>query len=188
MSVSPDEGMMLLQQEMHRQDISAPAVVPPAAGAEIGGELGIMVRLAAAIEDNTATMRAIGRANQRIWEQCHVITIPGGQLAAAGTLDDPDRFGPRPGFAWQVLGVMLQLGSGATGWSVYEDSPLGPLNIQFSQTVSGRWEPDDFFLLPGSRLVYTSTGGGLTVGNGKAIEIGLDALPGYLGLKLTGRL
>lgn len=186
MTVSPDEGMMLLQQRMHARDVSGPAGSVPAA--EAGGELGIMVRLAAAIEDNTATMRAIGRANQRIWEQCHVITIPGGQLAGAGTLDDPDRFGPRAGFAWQVVGVTFALGAGTTSFSVYEDSAASPVNIVLTQAVSGRWEPSDYFLLPGSRLVYTSAGGGLTVGNGKAIEIGLDALPGYLGLKLAGRL
>lgn len=178
---------MLLQQRMHRQDIAGPDTTP-AAGAEAGGELAIMVRLAAALEANTGAIRVANRMQRIEWEQCHVINIPGEQINAAGTIDDPDRFGPRQGFVWQVLGIMLTLGTGATGFSIYEDSPNSPVNLQFSQTVSGRWEPDDYFMLPGSRLVYTSSGGGLTVSNGKAIEIAIDALPGYLGLKLTGRV
>lgn len=188
MSVSPDEGMMLLQQRMHARDVSAPEATPPAAGAEISGELGIMVRLAAALEANTAAIRVANRMAQISWEQCHPINIPPGQSNAAGTLDLADVWQPRAGYCWQVIGISFALGAGTTSFSVWEDSPNDPTNIVLTQAVSGRWEPDDYFMLPGSRLVYTSLGGGLTVSKGKAIEIALDALPGYLGLKIAGRV
>lgn len=183
MTVSPDEGMMLLQQRMAAGQFT-PAADDQPAGAEVGGELGIMVRLAAALDANTAAVRESTRAARFEWEQCHVITLAGNQSAAAGTLDDPDRQQPRAGFAWQVMGISFVLGAGATSFSVWEDSPLDPTNIVFSSTVSGRWEPSDYFMLPGTRLVYTSAGGGLTVGKGKAVEIALNALPAYLGLKI----
>lgn len=185
MSVSPDEGMMLLQQRMHRSDIQAPDTPEP--GAEIGGELGIMVRLAAAIEANTATMRAAAAMARFDWEQCHPVELAGAQNGAAGVIDDPDRYGPRQGWVWQLMGWTVVLGSGTTSATVYEDSPNDPTNIAFSTTVSGRWEPSDYFILPGARFIWQSVGGGITLGKGKAIEIAVDTLPGYLGLRLSGR-
>ena len=187
MTVSPDEGMMLLQQRMHRQDIAAPEAASPAAGAEVGGELAIMVRLAAALESNAAAIRASAAPTQIAWEKCHPIPLHPLAQSAAGTLDD-ERWQPRQGWAWQIMGMAFTLGAGGTSYSVWEDSPNDPTNLQFSATVSGRWEPNDFFILPGSRLVFTSVGGGLTVCKGKAVEIALDSLPGYLGLKIAGKL
>jgi len=187
MTVSPDEGMMLLQQRMAGRH--AVAAADPAAPDDAGGGgLDIMVRLAAAVEANTAEMRRGAKVAEWLWDQVHVISIPGNQSAVAGTLDDPDRWGPRAGFAWQVMGIPIVMGSGTTSWSVWEDSANDPTNIQLTQTVSGRWEPSDYFLTPNSRLVYTSVGGGITVGKGKAVEVALNALPGYLGLKLSGRI
>jgi hypothetical protein len=175
-TVSPDEGMMLLQQRM-AGDRAIAAADPAAPDDTGGGSLAIMVRLAAAIEANTATHRYIASREQIAWENSHLIEIPPGQLATAGTLDDPDRYGPRAGFAWRVLGISFILLAGTTSFTVWMDSPNDPTNEVFASTVSGRWEPSHFFLLPGRRLVYTSVGGGLTVSKGNAFEFSLDAVP-----------
>ena len=191
MTVSPDEGMQLLQQRMAAGQFPLDEPADPAGGPEpdevAGGELGIMVRLAAALEGNTAAVRAAGVRSRLDWSACHLIEIPPMQQAAAGTLDDPDRWGPNDGWVWQVMGVAVVLGAGGTSWSVWEDSANDPTNLQLTSAVSGRWEPSDYFMMPGSRLVYTSAGGGLTVCKGKAVEIAIDALPGYLGLRAAGR-
>lgn len=177
MSVAPDEGMMLLQQQMHRRDITAPEAASPAAGVEVGADLGIMVRLAAAIESNTAVQRRVARIN---WELCHVINLPGAQTNAAGVIDDPDRWGPRQGWAWRLMGWTVILGSGTTSATIWEDSVNDPTNEAFSMTVSGRWEPSHYYLLPGSRFVWQSAGGGITLSKAKVVEFALDLLPQVL--------
>jgi hypothetical protein len=186
-TVSPDEGMQLLTQRMTADRIVAGAdgAGPDDPGGEqFGGEqlggaagLGIMVRLAAAMEASNAIARTRLAIDRLTWERGHPIEIPPGQLAAAGTLADPDRYGPSAGFAWRVLGIAFVLGAGATQFSVWLDSPNDPTNLVFQSAVSGRWEPAHFFLLPNRQLVYTCVGGGLTVCKGNAFEFAVSELP-----------
>jgi hypothetical protein len=187
-SVSPDEGMMLLQQQMAATAAARGAGAPdtaPAAGGEAvaGGELGIMVRLAAALESNTAELQRQRSAAEMTWALVHPIEIPPQQSDAAGTLQDPDRWGPSQGWAWRIFGWTVVLGAGATSFSIWLDSPNDPTNLLFTSSVSGRWEPSHFYLMPQRQMVFTSVGGGLTVCKGQAAEIAINYLPGYLGLK-----
>jgi hypothetical protein len=187
MSVSPDEGMQLLQQRYAAGDAGAPQYQPePAAAAgagTAGGELGIMVRLAAALESNTAAINLKRAADDAAWVRVHPIEIAPQQNNAAGVLQDPDRWGPNDGWAWRIFGWTVVLGGGTTQANAYLDSVNDPTNLLFSTTVSGRWEPSHFYLMSGRQIVWQSVGGGITVCKGNGVEIGINDLPRYMGLK-----
>lgn len=146
-------------------------------GAMFAAQLGIMVNATRSIE-RLATK--LGMTGGVPWDIAHPIEIPGEQIPAAGTIQDPDRLGPQDGWAWRVFGVAIVLGTGATQFSVYYDSPNDPTNLVFQGTQSGRWEPSHFYLMPNRLLVYQSVGGGLTVGKGCAVEIAIPFLPAYM--------
>lgn len=182
MTVAPDEGMAELQRRM--------TAAQPGAGAAAGAGAGVdvFVRLAAALESNTDALTRRTAAGQWAWEHVHPAEAPGSQVNtaganAAGTYAAPDLWGPRQGWAWRVGGVSVILGTGTTSFAIWQDSPGDPTNELFSSTVSGRWEPQRFIMLPGSFLVYTAVGGGITVGKMKVEEIAIAHLPRYLGFR-----
>ena len=155
------------------------AAGPPEAGPGAGAELEVFGRLAVALDGNTAEMRRHHSGPRIPWEACHPVTLAPAQSSAAGTLADPERWGPRSGWAWQVTGLTVQLGAGASQWSIYQDA-VSPTNLKMQNTVSGLWEPKGWILLPGMQIVYAGTGGGIIVSIGSAIEVSLDWLADYL--------
>lgn len=194
MSVSPDEGMQLLQQRYAANEAVSQAALPEAAagspsaggGFELGAMLGVMVRAATSMESMAAELKA---ARRHQWEKVHPVEIPpvdrnlAGSQTTAGIYKDPDRWGPQDGWAWRIFGWTQTLGPGATGYSIYYDDPGDPTNLILASSSSGRWEPSHFYLTPGRNICFTSQGGPLIVGKGIAAEIAIDYLPTYMGLK-----
>lgn len=175
MTIRPDEAMGQMYP-----DRTGPGGPPAGPGA--GLEVDVTARLAAAVDGLGLAARQLAAARLRSrlsWEECHVVDIPPGQSAAAGTIDQPDVWGPRQGWAWQVLLLPAVMGPAGTMMSLYRDAPL-PTNVVLQKTVSGLFEPQKLILLPGRRLVWTSAGDGLTVGTGTAVEVAIDSLPAYL--------
>lgn len=202
MSVAPDEGLQLLQQRMAadaavrygqapRDDggqgpgpYEHPAGDVPGAQGGADGPGGLTFALSVMLQASRSLERLAGRLGNPHapvpWEIAHPIEVPGRQIATAGIIQDPDILGPQDGWAWRVFGVFLQMGAGATSWAVYYDNVNDPTNQIFGQTVSGRWEPSHFYLMPNRQLVYQSIGGGLTVGKACAVEIAVPYLPAYM--------
>lgn len=210
MTVNPDEGMQLLTQRMSASRHIAEAEAAPmerdttpagdfggdqaaaadggGPGLELGAVVGLMTRATTALERHTAAMT---RGRSTGWEHIHPVEIPPGPQTGKnipqGTppgvtffYDEPDLWGPADGWAWRINGWTLVLGTGATLWQVWYESPADPTNLVFSSNASGRWEPDRFYLMPGRRVVFTSNGGPLTVCKGIGEEIAIAFLPHYL--------
>jgi len=184
-SLSPDAGMAQLAQAYAAQAAgTAPGPDQPPAG---GAELDVFARLTIALDRATDEMRRQRHAARKAWDHCHPVPLVPLSNNAAGTITDPDRWGPKEGWAWQVLrvSVVSNATGGATAAALFDSTAAmeGATQLQgFTGTAGafmGLWEPKGHFMLPGSQLVWTSTGGGITV-NGEAIEIALDWLPTYL--------
>lgn len=178
--IRPDEGMSAL----FPRGGPAPAAAPPAPG--VTAELDIMGRLAVCLDGVAGAMQKLAEQRERArlsWEECHPVDLtPGispGTPPAAGVIDEPDTWGPRQGWAWQILWQVGILGPAGTLMTAYRDAPI-PANTLFASTVSGVWEPKALILLPGRRLVWSSAGDMLTVTAGQAVEIAIDKLPAYL--------
>lgn len=192
MTIAPDQGMSLLTKRMQGwwsrlgpqpgdgQDRPAAVQAEPAEHGGEGGlsvEFGIMAKLAAALHRNSDVMQA-ARKPRVPWEAIHQVDIFPQANNAAGTLDDPDRWGPHAGWAWEITWLMLVLGAGATAVTVYRDAAI-PTNEMFTTAVTVRWEPRKTRLMPGSRLIVVSAGGGVSV-NGQAEEVALDWMPEHI--------
>ena len=158
-------------------------------GFELGAVVGLMTRATSALEHATAAMRGGQRFTE--WSHIHPIEIPPGPQVSrpvpagspAGTTafyEEPDLWGPNDGYVWRINGWSFVLGAGATSFSIWYDSPGDPTNLILTQTVSGRWEPDRFILMPGRNVVFTSSGGPLLVCKGIAEEMTVGFLPHYL--------
>lgn len=173
-TIRPDQGMSAL----------FPADAMPAAPAAAAtADAGIWGRLEVCLDGVTAAMQRLAEQRERArlsWEECHPIDLtPGTTGATAGIIDEPDTWGPRQGWAWQVLWQVGLLGPAGTLMTAYRDAPV-PTNVLFESTVSGLWEPKGLLLMPGRRLIWASAGDALTVPAGQAVEIAIDKLPAYL--------
>lgn len=201
MSVNPDEGMQLITQRMAAErhvaavdgisaaeshDGGGPEEEAPAL--ELGAMFGMFARATRALEQASARL---GNARSTGWEHVHPIEIPPGPQvsrtvpagAPAGTTtfyNEPDLWGPGEGWAWRINGWTIQLGPGATSFSIWIDSVGDPTNLIFSSSVSGRWEPDRFFLLPNRNVAFTGVGGPLVICKGIGEEMAVGFLPHYL--------
>jgi hypothetical protein len=180
--------MQLLSQQYAAQaeQAATAAAGGDAGGPEAGAELSVFARLAVSLDGAAAEMRKQRQAARKAWEHCHPIPLVTLTNTGAGTITD-ERWQPRQSWAWQVLRVSVVSNSsgGATAAALFRDSAGadGAYQLQaFAGSAGsflGVWEPKGMFLLPGQQMVWTSTGGGITV-NGEAIEIALDWLPTYL--------
>lgn len=148
--VSPDQGMPELLARMGGGG--------PDSGASVGADLwaGLAVSLG-----TVAGELQRGR-DERRWANAHPLNLPPAQSVAAGTLDPPDSWQPRQGWLWRIEELIIALGAGATQASVYRDAPT-PINLLLQTSTGGLWEPKRLLIMPGSRLVVTSVGGGVTV-------------------------
>jgi hypothetical protein len=198
--------MQLIAQKMAaRRHIAAAEAAPSAAhtaaggpvdddgqaagpGVDFGATFGLMLRATTALEAATSAMR---RGRSTGWEHVHPVEIPpgpqvtkpipaGAPAATTTYYAEPDTWGPQSGWVWRINGWTIQLGTAATGFSVWYDSPGDPTNLIFSSTVSARWEPDRLYLMPERQIVFTGNGGPLIICKGAAEEIAVDFLPHYL--------
>lgn len=100
-------------------------------------------------------------------------------LNAAGSIDTGvTDWAPQAGFAFELLGVTITLGAGATLVQAYDEAAQ-PANLLFQTTVSGIWGAAKI-LLPGERLVFVSTGGGMTIRLSEGNQVALAYLPTHL--------
>lgn len=189
MTIAPDQGMALLRQKMagwqrrlgpqpgdgQGKPAATETAEPDPDGLSI--ELRIMARLAAALDRNSDQMEA-GRRPRIPWEAIHMVDIFPQANNAAGTLDDPDRWGPHDGFAWQVAWMTFTLGAGTTQVSVYRDVAASH-DLIFQTVSSALWEPHKTVLMPRQRIVVVSVGGGVTAA-GQAEEVAIEWLPEHL--------
>jgi len=182
-TIAPDQGMRYLFAGARPGPDPAPAPAAPPAGAAAGAELDIAGRLVLVLDGLAAATRNLeraARARQHAWESCHVVQItpnvtvtqPNGTLL----IDDPDRWGPRQGWAWCITRLTIVMASGATA-TVYRDAPTSG-NEMLPSVTAGTWEPKGAILLPGQRMVVLASAAAVV--NGDAVEMPLDMLPAFL--------
>lgn len=160
---------------------------------ESGTVLSVMAKLAVSLSSAAKEMRRNREALKIPWRFCHPIPLNPITETGAGVMTD-ERWEPRQEWAWHITRVSVQSNQagGATSAICAQDSivpgGVGAYNLQSfppaGSTVTagsfmGCWEPKGKFLLPGNRLVFSATGGGI-IANGEAIEIALDWLATYL--------
>lgn len=182
MTVQPDQGLQLLSAQLQqgRHAAPQPAGTEAAADLSIGAVIG---RLTTAVQANTSAIERSWSLTQTRWKSLHPIDLAPAQTTTAGQVTNPpDGWGPQDGLAWRVFSWTVALGAGTTSASVYRDAVV-PNNLLFQFNGSGLWEPTHTYLLPGQQLVWNSVGGGITLSGGRGLEIALDELPRYLGLK-----
>lgn len=181
MTIVPDQGMQHLYAGARpgADPPPGPAPAPAAGGPGITGELDIAARLAVCLDGLAAAARRLevtARASKLAWESCHVVQVTPNVTSAAGVIDDPDRWGPRAGWAWMITRLTIVMAAGATA-TVYRDAPTSGNELLY-QVNAGVWEPKGMILLPGQRLVVTASA--QAVVNGDAVEMPLDMLPAFL--------
>lgn len=185
MTVSPDEGMMLLQQRMAGQQEARHAAPQPGMDG-ISAELAIMIRLATALEGNTAAIR--GSRRKFSFAEVHPVQLA--PIAAAGAVANlgagDERWSPRQGWAWDIQSWSVTFGAGTTSATIARDQsdPSGAWNkMTLDPPAAGStayWHPGGhLILLPQQRFVWSSAAGGITV-SGEATEVAIDCLPDYL--------
>lgn len=188
--IRPDEGMgaLLARLQQHaRSGAAIPEQAPAPPGPDLGGgglELeagagaGIVLRLGNVLDALATELERQRSRDLGSWRVIHPIQIPPGQSAAAGILEDPDRWGPRAGWAWLVTRLTGTLATGGVSMTIYRDAAI-PTNTLLGPVGGGTWEPKSCILLPGQQLVWQSVGAGIAV-DGEGIEIALDWLPRFL--------
>lgn len=174
--VSPDEGMRSLFA-----GLGPPAPAAGTSGPAAGLELDLGARLVICLEGMTAALGRLGAREGFTWEECHPVQIAPNiavvqQGGATYLIDDPDRWGPRKGWAWWITRLTIAMPSGTA--TVFRDAPTSGNELLFSVTA-GTWEPSrGEVLLPGQRLVVQASS--VAVVNGEAIEIWLPRLADFL--------
>lgn len=110
-----------------------------------------------------------------------VLRLPVLNLTGAGTIDGANNDWSCPtGRIYELLSVAITMGAGATNLQVFDEAAQ-PANQIFATTVSGSWEPGGGKrLVPGERLVFVATGGGVTIRLAEGNQIDAGYLPVHL--------
>lgn len=125
---------------------------------------------------------ATGGPRPRIpWAACHPVPIMGAILitAGAGTLDQPDMYGPKDPYWWDLRDISLW------GWSagtvtLYKNSTSGTILAQATVPGNFTWSKNKI-LGPRDRLLFGATGiTGSVQFEGQAIEVETSWLPEYI--------
>jgi len=121
---------------------------------------------------------------QQLWNACRPVPILPGQVplsSGAGTLDVPDRMGPKDGYWWDVRRLTLW-GFTAGTVSVYLNDSTTLGEQLASCTLPGQFTWSGQLLLGSrDRLVVVASGvTGSVSAAGQAIEVSAQALPDYL--------
>lgn len=153
-----------------------------------GVEVDFWGKLALTLDGMTDAARRLAAARERDrceWMDCHPIPLNPLAISGAGPLID-ERWGPRKGFAWQILLLTVTFGAGATSATVYRTADATGLFAANAKqdflpdaNSMATWEPKGLILLPGTQLSWLAAGGGITV-SGEAIEIAIERLAAYL--------
>ena len=139
-----------------------------------GAGLSVLAGLAVSLDAHTAGLNSLSAslaAGRPSWTDVHPVQLAPQALPAAGVVDDPDRMGPRAGWAWHIAFI-----NATAAVTVFRDSTRNPPLFAFPGP--GMWEPRQLILLPGQRLVYQAAAAVTILA--EASEISLDWLPSYL--------
>jgi len=147
--------------------------------------LAVGVQLQASIDTLAGELRRYNDQQQKLNQQVNVFTIPGQPVSLTGsagsltgTLDMPQLMQPPSGDVWQMVGVSAW-GFTTGSVDVYLNNTAGDLEFVF--TSAGLWEPSDYYLTPGNRLVYSASGitGTVTIKH-RYIRIAAEIMGPYL--------
>lgn len=134
-------------------------------------------RLAGAIEQDTR----LRRAERELAQQIYNIVVEQVPIPSTNTLDQPNLFGPRQGYQWDMRIMVAQGFTGGTV-TVYRNSSNGEQMFTFSS--AGLWEipHKSRILRPGDRLVFVGSGlsGGTASISFEATEFPAGLLGAYL--------
>lgn len=101
-------------------------------------------------------------------------------LNAAGTIDGAiNDWGPPPGRAWEINTLVITFGTGTTLVQIYDEAAQ-PANLLFQTATGGLLDLGHKILLHGERLLFVSTGGGMTIRLFEGIQMSADYLPTHL--------
>lgn len=100
--------------------------------------------------------------------------------AAAGTIDGATNdWGPPAGRAWEINTLVITFGAGTTQVSIYDEAAQGA-QLLFQTSTGGLLDLGHKILLHGERLLFVSTGGGMTIRLFEGIQMSADYLPTHL--------
>lgn len=113
-----------------------------------------------------------------LWEDVHVAPIVGA-LGANGTLDQPDMYGPKEGYWWDLRRLTVS-GFTAGTVDVYRNTVNGVVLYSFSAAGEKTWSKQQF-LGPRDRLIFVVSGltGSVQI-DGQAMEVSAQYMPVYL--------
>ena len=157
---APDAGMAAIAARFAAQ--AGPAGVEAAAGAAGAAPAG-------------------GHAPHRpgpleIWP----LRLPVLQNTAAGTIDGAvNDWAPPAGRAWEINAIVITFGAGTTQVSIYDEAAQ-PANLLFQTSTGGLLDLGHKILLHGERLLFVSTGGGMTIRLFEGIQMDAGYLPTHL--------
>ena len=101
-------------------------------------------------------------------------------LNAAGTIDGATNdWATPPGRAWEINALAITFGAGTTLVQIYDEAAQGA-QLLFQTGASGLLDLGHKILLHGERLLFVSTGGGMTVRLFEGIQMSADYLPSHL--------
>ena len=101
-------------------------------------------------------------------------------LNAAGTIDGATNdWAPPTGRAWEINTLTVTFGAGTTLVQIYDEGAFGAM-LLFQTTVGGLLDLGHKILLHGERLVFVSTGGGMTIRLFEGIQMDAGYLPTHL--------
>jgi hypothetical protein len=121
---------------------------------------------------------------QQLWQDVHPVPILSGQVpltAGAGTMNVPDRLGPKDGYWWDVRRLSAWgFTAGSVTVFLNDATGLGEQLATYSQPGQWTWG-GQLFMGPRDFLVVTATGITGTVSfAGQGIEVADRMLPEYL--------
>lgn len=152
-----------------------------AAGLDLSAAADLSVNLSR-VADELAAQR---HAREKEIQDCHSAPILVPQIvltSGAGTLDLPDRLGPKRGYHWAVRYITA---ASFTAGSVvmYRGAGVMDANIRFTFTSAGIYEPGraSCVVAPGDRLIFVASGitGAVTI-SGEVTEFKSHLLHRFL--------
>lgn len=144
-------------------------------GAGVAATLEVSLgRLAAALDKQE-------RRRDRLYQLLHVVPIMGviPLSGGAGTLDQPDRYGPKDGYRWDLRRVTAD-GFTAGTVTMYRNDVNTTALAKWTQAGEWAWS-GQLWLAARDRLIFVASGitGNVTI-DGAAVDVSEQVLPDYL--------
>lgn len=142
------------------------------AGAAVSGSLELVLgRVASALDRQR-------QENDRLALLVHPAPISYAQ-GGPGTVDQPDRFGPKDGFLWDLRRITVS-GFSAGSVAVYKNDVNGPQLANFTAPGEWTWSGQQW-LKQRDRLIFIATGiTGNVIIDGDAIAVSQQIYPQYV--------